>query len=141
MFRTLSAMAGSSALAAFLFIAIPAMVNASAPIPVEKSDRAEVYDCMTQGWPYYARSCLRDETRNAGRASSVRLVTADRIDSATAKAAAGPPGAIFAEIEPAKRPPKPKKTAQIEAPSSWSMSNRDVHLYLSAGDFVRRTVH
>jgi hypothetical protein len=141
MFRTLSAMAGSSALAAALFIAIPVIVNASAPAPVEKSDQAEVYDCITQGWPYYARSCLRDETRNAGRASSVRLVTPDRIDNATAEAAAGPPGAVFAEVEPEHPPSQLRKTSQIEAPSNWAMSNREVRLYLSAGDFVRHTVH
>ena len=45
-----------------------------------KSDRADSIDCERQGWPYYQHGCIKDESRNAGRAKHVRLITTDRID-------------------------------------------------------------
>lgn len=138
MLRNLSAMAGCAALAAFMFVAIPAL-KASAPAPVEKSDRADLTDCIQQGWPYYARGCLRDEARNAGRATSVRLISPDRIDAATAEAAAGPAG-LISELRPERIAPRAPVAAAIEAPAGWPMGMGELRVYLAAGDFIRRTV-
>jgi hypothetical protein len=110
-----------------MFIAVPALVNASVSSPTDKADLADAQDCEMQNWPYYARACLRDDSKNAGgRAVKARLVTTDQVERArtrapdTNKAVAGASGP--------------------EAPANWMMSDRDVRNYVSAGDFIRRTV-
>lgn len=125
--RNISTIAAGAAIAASVFIAVPALVNASASSPSDKSDLADAQDCRMQNWPYYARACLRDDSKNAGgRAVKARLVTTDQIERARTRA-----------------PDTDKVTAGasvIQAPADWMMSDRDVHLYVSAGDFIRRTV-
>jgi hypothetical protein len=132
-------MATVAALAALLMMTIPALVNASAPIPGEKADLADLTDCELRSWPYYARTCVRDETRNAGRAINVRMVAPDRLAPADIKAASGfAPIRLSraALIEAASTPPRPS----LVAPSSWMMSYSEAKLNLDAGDFIRRTV-
>jgi hypothetical protein len=86
MFRMMSAIATAGFLAAAITVLLPGFspeVEASAPAPVAKSDRLATLSgdtgCITQGWPYYETSCLRDRSRKAGRATPVRLVTTDRV--------------------------------------------------------------
>lgn len=137
--RAVYAVAVAAALAASGLIAIPALVNASAPQPGQKSDLADLTDCELRSWPYYARSCVRDETRNAGRAVNVRVVAPDRIPAGELKAASGPtPIRLSREalIEAASTPPR----SDWVAPSSWVMSYAEAKLNLEAGDFIRRTV-
>ena len=74
MYGAVSAMASVAVLAASLMFTIPKLVNASAPEPGQKADFADLGDCDLGNWPYYTRACVRDETRNAGRSISVRLV-------------------------------------------------------------------
>ena len=130
MIKSISTMAISAAIAAAVFIAIPALVKANAPIGAAKADLADApVECISQGWPYYARGCLRDDSRNAGRAVTVRLVTTDRIDEQEARAAAAP------ALEAAALPPQTP-----EAPAGWMMSDEQLRLHIAAGDFIRRTV-
>jgi len=132
------AIASAAALAASMMVAIPALVNASAPASGAKSDIADFADCELRSWPYYARVCVRDETRNAGRAVNVRIVALDRIPQTKIEAASGPaPVRLSREalIEAASIPP-----SHLVAPSSWMMSYDEAKLKLEAGDFIRRTV-
>jgi len=114
------------AIAASAFVALPALVNASASSPTDKSDLADMQDCKTQNWPYYARACLRDESRNAGgRAIKPRVIGIDQLDRSRTRVA-----------DPDKRAGVPT----TQAPPGWMMSDREVSTYVAAGDFVRRTV-
>ena len=79
MFRSVTAIAVAAAVAAAMFL-LGSLVQASAPAPVEKSDRADAVGCELRDWPYYRSGCLRDESRNAGRAVRARVVSTDRID-------------------------------------------------------------
>lgn len=85
MVKAMSAVAAAACLAAAITVLMPGFspsVEASAPAPVTKSDRLAGSDdsgCTRQGWPYYETSCIRDRSRNAGRARPVRVVTTDRI--------------------------------------------------------------
>ena len=137
--RAVYAVAAAAALAALPLMTIPALVNASAPQPAQKADIADLTDCELRSWPYYARACVRDETRNAGRAINVRVVAPDRIPASELKAASGPtPVRLSREalIEAASVQPR----THWVAPSSWMMSYAEAKLHLEAGDFVRRTV-
>jgi hypothetical protein len=139
MLRAVYAVAGAAALAASVMIAIPALVNASAPVPGEKSDLADMSDCELRSWPYYARACVRDETRNAGRAISVRVVAPDRLPASELKAASGPAPIRLSRaalVAAASTPPQPA----LLAPSGWMMSYDEARLNLAAADFIRRTV-
>jgi hypothetical protein len=132
-------MAMAAALAALVMFGIPALVNASAPLPGQKGDLADLTDCELRSWPYYARTCVRDETRNAGRAVSVRVVAPDRIDASEIKAASGPAPVRLSRaalIAAASVPPP----SGLAAPSGWMMSHAEARLNLEAGDFIRRTV-
>jgi hypothetical protein len=83
MFKTVSLIAAAAVLAgaAMLLPAITPEAAAVAPVPAAKSDRADnPASCERQGWPYYEANCLRDESRNAGRVTQVRIVTTDRVD-------------------------------------------------------------
>jgi hypothetical protein len=132
-------MASVAVLAASLMFTIPQLVNASAPVPGQKADLADLtVDCELGSWPYYARACVRDETRNAGRAVNVRLVAPDRISATELKAASGPSPVRLSRValvEAASVPPQ-----FMTAPSSWMMSYAEARLNLDAGDFIRRTV-
>ncbi len=79
MFKTLSAVAASAFIIAAAFTVFESDVKASI-VQSAKSDRADSVDCDRQGWPYYQHGCIRDESRNAGRAKQVRLITTDRVD-------------------------------------------------------------
>lgn len=139
MYRAVYAVAFAAALAAFGLLAIPALVNAGAPVAEQNGDIAALSDCELRSWPYYARSCQRDETRDAGRAINVRVVAPDRIPAPKLKAASG-----FAPIRlsraalvaAASTPP----LSHLTAPSNWMMSYDEAKLNLAAGDFIRRTV-
>ena len=123
--RSISTITASATIAAAMFLAVPALVNASVSTPGDKADLADAQDCELQGWPYYARACLRDHSKNAGgRAVKARLVTTDRIDLAE------PRGAVEATAG----------TSAQEAPADWMMTDRDVSTYIAAGEFIRRTV-
>jgi hypothetical protein len=137
--KAVYAVAAAAALAALSLMTIPALVNASAPEPGRKADLADLTDCELRSWPYYARTCVRDETRNAGRAVNVRVVALDRIPAAELEAASGPaPIRLSREalIEAASTPTGSDRVA----PSSWMMSYAEAKLALEAGDFIRRTV-
>ncbi len=77
MLRTVSTMAALAGFAAAALMALPAFVQASAP--GAKSDLDISVSCELRSWPYYDSQCLRDGSRNAGRAAAVRIVTTDRI--------------------------------------------------------------
>jgi hypothetical protein len=136
--RAVYAVAAAAALAASSLIAIPALVNASAPFPGQKADLADLTDCELRSWPYYARTCVRDETRNAGRAVNVRVVALDRIPAPELKAASGPAPVRLsrAALMEAASPLR----SDLVAPSGWVMSYEEAKLNLEAGDFIRRTV-
>jgi hypothetical protein len=150
MLRTLSAMAGLAALAAAAMISFPgSLVQASAPAPVEKSDRADAVGCELRDWPYYRSGCMRDESRNAGRAQRVRVVTTDRIEvNRLAEHSPAP-----REVETTNAISAAQRLSQVShrvatetvegdltGNFAWPMSNGELRTYLSAGDFVRRTV-
>jgi hypothetical protein len=149
MLRALSAIAGLAALAAGAMILIPGtLVQASAPPPVEKTARADVVGCELRDWPYYRSGCLRDETRNAGRALRVRVVSADRIQLPYGLDQKPGPQNIarsdefsttrLAEIS--HRVAAESVARDSDGAFAWPMTNRDVRVYLAAGDFIRRTV-
>ncbi len=155
MFRTVSAMAGLAALAAAAFIGLGSLVQASAPAPVEKSDRADAVDCELRDWPYYRSGCMRDESRNAGRAVRARVVSTDRIDfshlngrNPLAEHSASPQAIQrAAEISSAQRfkavshqIARESIEHDVAGAFSWAMSSGELRTHLAAGDFVRRTV-
>ncbi len=77
--NTLSAVAAAAVIAAAITLMPGSDVNASAPVAA-KADRADLQqDCAQQDWPYYKTTCLRDDSRNAGRVLKLRLVSTDRI--------------------------------------------------------------
>ena len=154
MFRAVSAIAGLAAFAAAGILALGSLVQASAPAPVEKSDRADTVGCELRDWPYYRSGCLRDESRNAGRAVRARVVSTDRIDVSRLNANplaehSSSPEAIqrandIASLQRLKaashRIAVEKVDGDLQGGFNWTMSSGDVRIHLAAGDFVRRTV-
>jgi hypothetical protein len=157
MFRAVSAIAGLAGLAALAaagILSFGSLVQASAPAPVEKSDRADAVGCELRDWPYYRSGCLRDESRNAGRAVRARVVSTDRIDvsrlNANPLAEHSPsPEAVQRVNDLASRQQLKAASHQIAVEKvagdlqggfNWTMSNGDLRVHLAAGDFVRRTV-
>ena len=131
MLKAVSVIAACAALAAAGIIVLPGLsldVEASASTD-GKADRADTADCQLRSWPYYDRSCLRDETRNASRVPAVRVVTTDRIGDV--------PGN---EDKPAPAAPLPATGPGAEAPADWPMQISELRIYIAAGDFIRRTV-
>ena len=61
-------------------------VEASTPQAGVKADRLDLRPrgaaCSQRGWPHYERACLRDASRNAGQARTVRVVSSDRLTDA-----------------------------------------------------------
>jgi hypothetical protein len=140
MIKAVSAMASVAALAAAV-MTIPGLVNASAPIPGQKGDIADLIDCELRSWPYYARACVRDETQNAGgRAIKVRIVAPDRIPDWELKAASGLQRAYPAAEKPGDAKVQAGTQRAPVAPSGWIMPYSEAKLHLDAGDFIRRTV-
>jgi hypothetical protein len=83
MFKAISALAAASCVAAAVaFFPSFSAVEASTPAPTVKSDRLDSREpgaaCSQRSWPYYDTACLRDPSRNAGRARDVRIVSTDR---------------------------------------------------------------
>lgn len=154
MFRAVSAIAGLAALAAAGILAFGSLVQASAPVAAEKSDRADAADCELRNWPYYRAGCLRDESRNAGRAIRARVVSADRIDvsrlssNPLAEHSLSPEAVQHADsVRSAREFDTASHRLAFEAVQNdvdssfrWNMTTRDLRAHLSAGDFVRRTV-
>jgi hypothetical protein len=154
MFRAVSAIAGLAALAAAGILVFGSLVEASAPAPVEKSDRADAVDCELRDWPYYRSGCLRDESRNAGRAVRARVVSADRID--VSRFNRNPLAEHSASPETVQRANEISSVQRLKAAShriavetverdsdgsfAWALPSHDLRIYLAAGDFVRRTV-
>ncbi len=109
------------------------------PFPVRKPTSPTWRDCELRSWPYYARSCVRDATQNAGgRAIKVRIVAPDRIPAWELKAASGLQRAYPAAEQPVAVATQPELAAV--APSGWMMPYSEARLHLDAGDFIRRTV-
>jgi hypothetical protein len=149
MLRALSAIAGLAALAAGAMVLFPGtLVQASAPPPVEKSDRADATGCELRDWPYYRSGCLRDETRNAGRALRVRVVSADRIKlphgldqkPAPQNIARSDDFSTTRLSQISHRVAAETVERDLTGAFAWPMSGQDVRTYLAAGDFIRRTV-
>jgi hypothetical protein len=83
MWKTISAVAAAASIAGAITLVQGSDVNASAPAASAKTDRADLQqNCDQQGWPYYQIACLRDDTRNAGRVLSVRMISTDRVPQA-----------------------------------------------------------
>jgi len=81
--RTISAVAAAATIAGAASLFHGSDVNASATAPSAKTDRADLpQSCTQHGWPYYQTTCLRDDSRNAGRVLTVRVVSTDRIPEA-----------------------------------------------------------
>jgi hypothetical protein len=84
MIKTISALAIAASLAAAAVAVFPgfSQVEASTPAPVVKGDRLDSREpgagCSQHSWPYYDTACLRDPSRNGGRAREVRIVSSDR---------------------------------------------------------------
>jgi len=83
-----------AAIAAAWFVAFPSLsmqVEANAPVPGAKADRADVRplgtDCSKRAWPYFEASCLRAAQSPLAQPPSVRIITTDRVPSRTAFAA------------------------------------------------------
>ena len=64
---------------------MPAQISASAATGIRKSveldipnDHRDSKNACAQSWPYYERSCLRDERQVDGNARAVRVVVIDR---------------------------------------------------------------
>ena len=87
MLKIVSAIGAAAIIAAGLvtFPSLSPQVEARAPIPGAKSDRADMRplgrDCSQQAWPYYEAACVRDVRKPWGQARDVRIVAADRMTS------------------------------------------------------------
>jgi len=85
MIKTVSAIAVAAIVAA-CFVAFPSLspqVEASAPMPGAKADRADLRplgtDCSKNAWPYFEAACLRDMRSPLHQVREVRLISADRL--------------------------------------------------------------
>ncbi len=84
MIKTVYAVA-VAAIAAACFVAFPSLsfqVQAGAPVPGAKGDRADVRplgtDCSQNAWPYFEAACLRDARYPLQQPRQVRIVSANR---------------------------------------------------------------
>ena len=84
MWKTMSAIFAVTMIAGALSLFHGSDVKASALAALSaKSDHADLQpNCNQHSWPYYQTSCLRDDTRNAGRVLKVRVVSTDRVPQA-----------------------------------------------------------
>lgn len=79
MWKAISAMAAAAVLATALTI-LPGTNGVFADVAASaRGDRDTGAECALRGWPYYRRECLKDFSRDAGRAAPARLVSTDRI--------------------------------------------------------------
>ena len=81
MLKTISGIFVAAAIVGAVSLFYGSDVIASAPAAIAtKGDRADLeQSCDRQSWPYYQNACIRDDTRNAGRATKVRLISTDRV--------------------------------------------------------------
>jgi hypothetical protein len=104
MFKAFPAIVAATVIAGAITLFFPGFspdVKAST-VASGKSDRLDIVDCDRQSWPYYQRECIRDEEKNAGRATKVRIVTTDRIDITQPNHTAWPAwSASFTELQTA----------------------------------------
>jgi hypothetical protein len=85
MFKTISALAAAAFIAAIIAISPGFAPKADASTPVGiKGDRLDIRvaasACAQKAWPYQDAGCLRDTTKNAGRAKTVRLISTGRLN-------------------------------------------------------------
>jgi hypothetical protein len=81
-----------AAIAAGCFVAFPSLsfqVEANAPVPGAKGDRADIRplgtDCSQKAWPYFEAACLRDAQKPLAQPREVRFVAPDhRLRGSTA---------------------------------------------------------
>jgi len=81
MWKAISALTAAAALAGVVTF-LPGLngdVSATVSPLSSRGDRYDAADCEQKSWPYYGRECLKDPSRNAGRAVAARLVTTDRL--------------------------------------------------------------
>jgi hypothetical protein len=83
-----------AAIAAACFVGFPSLsmqVEANAPLPGAKTDRADVrplgIDCSKRAWPYFEAACLRDAEHLLAPPHSVRIIALDRAPITAAIAA------------------------------------------------------
>jgi hypothetical protein len=85
MFKTISAIAVAAVIAAAIAVlpGFAPQADASTPTGV-KGDRLDIRvaasACVQKAWPYQDAACLKDASKNAGRAQTVRLVSTDRMN-------------------------------------------------------------
>ena len=85
MLKTIYAIA-VAAIAAACFVGFPSLsreVEASAPLPDAKGDRADIRplgtDCGQKEWPYFDAACLRDARNPLAQPHQVRLIVPGRV--------------------------------------------------------------
>lgn len=88
MIKTVSAVAAAAIVAAW-FVAFPSLspqVEAGAPIPGAKGDRADIRPlgiyCGQKEWPYFDAACTRDARNPLIAPRQVRMVSSDRVAAA-----------------------------------------------------------
>jgi hypothetical protein len=87
--RSVSAIAFAAAVATAISF-IPGAsdrVVASAPLHSGKGDRLDIRPlgakCSERPWPYFENNCVRDRRMAMGQVRPARIVTADRVDTAS----------------------------------------------------------
>jgi hypothetical protein len=84
MLKTVYAIAVAAIVAACFvtFPSLSAQVEANAPVPGAKADRADTRPlgttCSQNAWPYFEASCLRGTRSLLGQPHDVRMIAADR---------------------------------------------------------------
>lgn len=85
MLKTVYAIIAAAFVAAGLvmFPSLSPQVEARAPVPGAKSDRADARPigtaCSQRAWPYFEAACLRDVRNPFGQVREARIVSADRV--------------------------------------------------------------
>lgn len=85
MFKAVYAVAAAAIVAGCLvmFPSLSPPVEARAPVPGAKTDRADARPlgtaCSQREWPYFEAACLRDSAKPFGQARQARVVTIDRL--------------------------------------------------------------
>lgn len=78
MIKTLG-MIAAAALLAGLATMLPGASERVQANALMASKGAHAANCEHRSWPYYERACIRDGSKESGRATAVRLVTTDRL--------------------------------------------------------------
>ena len=64
------------------FAVSSAEMKAPAPARSVPQQQRTIDPCPQQVWPYYQSACVRDDRRPGGQATSVRIVSTDRLQAA-----------------------------------------------------------